>query len=403
MRFIRIIVAFCLASMMTFLTSCSGETEKKEEKAKYIFLFIGDGMGFNHVMAVESYLSYKAGKVGGERLTMTQFPYSGVVTTYSANNNVTDSSAAGTAIAGGEKTNNHYLGVNAMEEPVTTIANTLKQEGYNIGITSSVAVNHATPAAFYAHSTDRYNYYGIGQQLAESGFEFFAGSGFLDYFNKDGENIEDYLKGKEYPIYYGIDEYRNSAGADSCSRVILCHQSNRGGIADNYESSSKIPGDDYLNDVLRTGIEFLGEEEPFFIMCEGGKIDWVAHANKVMPLITEIIEFDDAIAAALDFYRKHPDETLIVVTADHETGGISLGSRKSHVYWEVVDDQWIKDGFQNNLSKEENERLNYRASIGWTSEEHTGGSVPIYAIGKGAERFTGQMDNTDIKGKILCE
>ncbi len=397
----KIFTILCIAALAAGFTSCAGNEGTKDERAKYIFLFIGDGMGFSHIAVTESYLSYKVGKLGGESLTMTQFPYLGFATNYSASCNVTDSSAAGTAIAGGEKANNEQLGVNEEEKPVETIAQVLEKEGYNIGITSTVAINHATPAAFYAHSTDRYDYYGISQQIVDSGFEFFAGSGLLDYFNKEGESIEDYLKENGYPIYYGSEDFRASSG--TVEKAILCQKSNIGGIAANYESTSKVPGDDYFNEILKCGIEFLGDEEPFFFMCEGGKIDWTAHNNAVMATVMEIIEFDDAIKVALDFYREHPDETLIVVTADHETGGISLGMGERNIDWKKLEDRWIETKGMEKLSRKENYEFSKSARIGWTDRGHTGGHVPVFAIGKGAEKFCGRMDNTEIKGKILCE
>ncbi len=397
----KIFTILCIAALAAGFTSCAGNEGTKDERAKYIFLFIGDGMGFSHIAVTESYLSYKVGKLGGESLTMTQFPYFGFATNYSASCNVTDSSAAGTAIAGGEKANNEQLGVNEEEKPVETIAQILEKEGYNIGITSTVAINHATPAAFYAHSTDRYDYYGISQQIVDSGYDFFAGSGFLDYFNEQGENIEDYLKQNGYPIYYGIEEFNNSSS--TVERAILCQKSNIGGIAANYESTSKVPGDDYFNEILKCGIEFLGDEEPFFFMCEGGKIDRTAHNNAVMATVMEIIEFDDAIKVALDFYREHPDETLIVVTADHETGGISLGMGERNIDWKKLEDRWIETKGMEKLSRKENYEFSKSARIGWTDRGHTGGHVPVFAIGKGAEKFCGRMDNTEIKGKILCE
>ena len=128
--------------------------------------------------------------------------------------------------------------------------------------------------------------------------------------------------------------------------------------------------------------------------------DWGGHANKTMPMGNAVINFDKAIEVAYQFYLAHPDETLIVVTADHETGGVALG----HTYkvnWQVYEDAWVAEGGDNTLSNEENAALNEQGLIRWTTGDHTGGAVPVYAIGKGAEKFGGRYDNTDIKGKIL--
>ena len=150
--------------------------------------------------------------------------------------------------------------------------------------------------------------------------------------------------------------------------------------------------------MLEIGIKRLGEKEPFFIMCEGGEIDWAAHSNKTMPMINAIIEFDKAIEVAYEFYLAHPDETLIVVTADHATGGIALNGQPN---WKKLEKAWVEADNTNNLDKKENAALNKDCKIGWTTTGHTGEPVPVYSVGKGSERFGGRMDNTEFKAKIL--
>ncbi len=383
------------------LSSCS-DTAGDEGKAKYIFLFIGDGMGINNVAVAESYLSYKEGNLGGYSLTMSRFPYFGYATSHSTDSNVTDSAASGTAIASGEKTKSMSLGVNAEGEPVKSMAYDLKEEGYQIGIISTVPLNHATPSAFYASSSDRFDYYNIARQIAGSGFEYFAGAGFLQFWGKenDKEPVDKYLEANGYEVSYGIGEFREeSAGKE---RMIFSQESTRKGNAKDYVTG-KDETDISLAEMLRLGMEFIDDEKPFFFMCEGGNIDWAAHANRVMPMVRDIVEFDEAIKVAYEFYMQHPDETLIVVTADHDTGGASIGDGRYFTDWSVIDEQWEKSGHQDNMSAEENAELNRKASVGWASDGHTGAPVPVYAVGKGAERFIGKMDNTDIKGKILCE
>ena len=401
MKLHKLISAICITAMLFNLSAHEAEAKKKDEKAKYVFLFIGDGMGSTHVAVAESYLSYLQGKLGGAMLTMSQFPYYGTATSYSADANVTDSSAAGTAISCGVKTYNGGLGIDAEGNEARSMAYDLKDDGYQIGIISTVPINHATPGAFYASSSSRNDYYGISKQIAESGFEFFAGSGFIDFRGKgDKEEATDiYLEKNGYEVSYGIAEFKEEAAGKE--KVVFCQESNKEESAGNYVSSGKIAEDATLGQMLQLGMEFFDDDEPFFFMCEGGKIDWTAHANKVMPMIMDILEFDEAIAVAYEFYKKHPKETLIVVTADHETGGISLGSGPDHVNWQMLIEQWEKDGKQNNLGWRENSEMNRKASIGWTTGSHTGGPVPVYAVGKGAEKFMGRMDNTDIKGKIL--
>ena len=381
------------------LTGC----QQNETKAKYIFLFIGDGMGATHVAVTESYLSHKAGKLGGEQLLMTQFPYYGMATTHSANRHITCSSAAGTAIACGEKANNSTVGVNKDSVAIESVAYALKKEGYKIGIMSTVPINHATPSAFYAHNISRSNHYEIACEIPQSGFDFFGGAGFLDYNGKDGdkEPMDSYLEKNGYSVSFGMEEFRReSAGKE---KAVFCQSSNRNESADNYVSDGTVEADASMAEMLELTLEFLGDEEPFFIMGEGGAIDWAAHDNRTMSTIEYMRDFDAAIMVAYEFYQKHPEETLIVVTADHETGGLTLGCGSSRVKWDILEKQWIESGKKNVLDEEGNRELNERCSIGWTTGSHTGGAVPVYAIGAGAERFIGRMDNTDIKGKILGE
>lgn len=394
-----------LAIFAIFAINGCTESSTQNEKAKYVFLFIGDGMGNSHVAATESYLSYKEGKLGGSQLVYTQFPSLCLCTTYSASDNITCSSAAGTAIACGTKTNNGMLGVDPEGNPLKSIAYELKEDGYKVGIMSSVPINHATPASFYGHNRSRSDYYNISKEIPASGFDFFGGPGFIDFNGKNNseEDIDTYLERNGYKVCYGVKEF--NASADTCSRVIFCQESNRKESAANYSTDEENAEDIALADIVKMAIGYLGENDPFFIMCEGGAIDWEAHSNKTMNMVKEVLGFNDAVAVAYEFYLAHPEETLIVVTADHETGGIAIGSRKggSKVNWEKLEKQWEESGRKNTLSNEENMELNENCAIGWTTYGHSGAPVPTYAIGKGAEKFFGRIDNTDIKGKILGE
>ena len=377
-RFILAILTLILG--MSAVSSCCSGSCCKDDRAKYIFLFIGDGMGMSNVAVAEYYLSNQAGKLGGEQLTMTTFPYFGSAATYSADNNVTCSSASGTAIACGEKTRNGMVGMNQDSVAIKSMAYELKEDGYKIGIITTVPINHATPSAFYAHNVSRKNTYEISQEIPSSGFEFFAASGFLEIKGKNGDlpSTDTFLEENGYNVCYGLGEF--NAEAASADKMVLCLYSAKAKDADNYVSDVEYAQNMGLADMLKAGMQFLGEDKPFFFMCEGGRIDWEAHANNAMPMIEEIIDFDQAIKVAYEFYQQHPDETLIVVTADHETGGVALGKGKKELNWEDPNElKFIK----------------------WTTTSHTGGPVPVYAIGKGAEKFYGRMDNTDIKGKIL--
>lgn len=397
-----------IACALVTLSSCSTDRNgANDETAKYVFLFIGDGMGLSHVAATESYLSYKADTLAGKHLTFTQFPNIALTTTHSANRSITCSAAGGTAIACGAKTNNDMIGMQPDGNPLKSIAYELKGRGYKIGIMTNNPVNHATPACFYASRPSRYDYYEICGQLAESDFDFFGGSGFYQFKGKDGNlpSVEGFIEEKGYEVCYGPKEFRERS-KDS-DKIVFIQESGREEEPEYYVSDGEEEGDVKIAKVLEMGLEVLGDEDPFFIMCEGGNIDWAAHSNKTMAMVMEVLDFNAAIDKAMEFYKEHKEETLIVVTADHETGGLSIGQgvewRKEIIGWDKLEKSWIESGEKNVLPFEENKTLNESSLIGWTSCHHTGSPVVTYAIGKGAEKFHGMIDNIDIKGKILGE
>ncbi len=404
MKMKKIILIIAAIAMAMSLNSCQ---EKKTEspRAKYIFLMIGDGMGASHVAVAESYLSAKAGKIGGEQLTMTQFPYYGTCTTHCLDKTITCSAASGTAIASGQKTLYSRLGCDADFNRLESMAFPLKEEGYKIGIMSSVPITHATPAAFYASTPDRGDGYGIMKQIPDSGFDFFGGSGFEDMFGKDGQQLgaDKYLEQHGYEVCFGPEEFL--AAADTCERIVFCQQKSKAEDAKAYVSEEADAEDITLAEMLQLAIDYLGDEEPFFIMCEGGDIDWESHSSYTMPMIEKVISFDNAIAVAYEFYKAHPEETLIVVTADHETGGVAIGQGESwsntFIDWIKIEEEWEKNKEKYLQDSKANREFNEASHIGWTTSYHTGGAVPVFSIGKGAEKFMGRIDNADIKGKIL--
>ena len=392
-------IACILASLFAISgTDCQA---KKKDTPKYVFLFIGDGMSYNNVALAESYLSYKNGKMGGEQLLFTQFPAHGSATSHSANRRVTDSSASGTAISTGSKTNNAMLGVDPEGNILKSISFELKDDGYKVGIISSVPINHATPSSFYANNKSRYDYYAITEQLPDSGFDFYAGSGMIDYFGSDKNNPKEssaiMLEKKGIDVCFSIAEAKEAIAKGETP--LLCQPYNKETEPDNYEAGGAAPeGHILLSEMLELALDSFTDKEPFFIMCEGGEIDWAAHSQKTMPTIMSIFEFEKAIALAYEFYLNHPKETLIVVTADHGTGGVSFSEDPD---WKVMDSIWVASGQRNTLSRKDNKKMNEDNNIDWGSTHHTGEPVPVYAVGKGAEKFIGRIDNTDIKGKIL--
>ena len=395
-----------IATLLTLSGFESQAKKKKDEKAKYIFLFIGDGMGMGQVNLTDCYLSYKNGKLGGQYLTFSQFPYLALCNTYSSNRNITDSAAGGTAIACGAKTNNEHIGVGPDGQPLESIAYVLHEKGYNVGIMTTVPVNHATPAAFYGHNSSRYGYYEISREIVESDFEFFGGSGFYHYKGRKGDKpaVDIYIEENGYDVCYGPKEFESR---DKNKDIVFIQESGRETTPENYVSDGAEACDVEISEMLEMGLEVLGDDEPFFIMCEGGNIDWAAHDNKTMTTVMEIIAMDKAVQKALEFYNEHPEETLIVVTADHETGGVSIGEGKDWrpeiIDWKLLENHWIESGEKNVLGYKENREMNKKALIGWTSSHHTAARVPAFAIGKGAEKFHGIIENSDIKGKILGE
>lgn len=290
---------------------------------KYLFYFIGDGMGTGQVMAADTYRRIALGC--DTPLVMMQFPYSGILTTYSASSTVTDSAAAGTALATGHKTNNGVLGLNADSVAVNSIASILHDQGWGVGLVTSVAPDDATPGAFYAHVPNRGMYYEIGRQAADSGYEFIAGSCWRGATDKAG-NPTDLL---EYISSKGVDLVTDvaKAGSSDKKRVFL--------YSDNPFNSSNvgftidsIPGALTLPEMTEAAIEHLMKVSPdkFFMMVEGGNIDHVGHGNDGATVAVEVVNFDRALGKAYEFYKQHPEETVIIVTADHETGGMSIGN-----------------------------------------------------------------------------
>ena len=298
-------------------------TLSAESSPKYIFYFIGDGMGMGHVLATQTYNRMILNNE--EPLLMMQFPVAGMLTTYSASSPVTDSAAAGTALSSGYKTKNGMLGMNADSIAVESIAAQLFAQGYGIGLITSVPPDDATPGAFYAHVPNRNMFYDITVQAAQSGYHFLGGSKLRGTTDKDGNpnDLLDILK------QYNVDYVKGSdaARASSSERILMV---NPEGI-DTYQigyTIDSIPGALTLPEMTDVCLSHLEKWCPdkFFMMVEGGNIDYTGHSNDGGAAIKETINFNEALGVAYDFYNKHPEETLIIVTADHDTGGLAIGS-----------------------------------------------------------------------------
>jgi len=454
----RLFALFLAAFTLFILSSC--ELQKEEPKAKYVFLFIGDGMGLTQVIAAEA---YQHAINGGEYtpLGFRQFPAAGLATTYAANRFITGSAAAGTSLATGIKTNISRISMDTSGTvPLQTIAEKAKLSGMKVGIISSVSIDHATPATFYAHQASRSMYHEIALDLTKSDIDFFGGGGFKKPVLEDVNVVE---LAVENGFQYINDEESFDALAPADNKVLFVHPDLTGGASMRY-AIDQPEGYITLAEITEKAIKYLDNEQGFFMMVEGGKIDWASHANDAGTMVREVIDFSAAIDVAVKFYAQHPDETLIVVTSDHETGGLSLGNSKmsygsdfgllkhQNISGEDFNDvlsEWRKDNHLNEkgfkkillvtdeyfgiggeaapivLNEKEREALHTaflayglsqegeyadyslitrqstnvissRIGVGWTSQTHTGVAVPVYALGLGHQAFSGNMDNTDI-------
>lgn len=335
------------AATKTSTASATSQTEEAQtlSEPKYVFLFIGDGMSYPQFQAASDYLGALAdedytkalpstiyasreGAVldGPVKLSFMNFPVAGSAVTYDSCSFAPDSASTATSIATGKKT---YSGMINVDESgaitYETIAEKLhNQKGYKVGVISSVNLNHATPAAFYAHQASRNNYYEIGVEMVNSGFEYFAGGGLkkITGANKDQTSLYDLATAAGYKVTYTQADAQKVTAADK--KVILIDEHLADSDAMDYDMD-RASGEWSLADYVAKGIEVLDNETGFFMMCEGGKIDWACHANDAGATVTDTLALADAVSVAMDFAKKHPKETLILVTGDHETGGLTIG------------------------------------------------------------------------------
>ena len=426
------------------------------EAPKYVFYFIGDGMGLNPIMTAQAYNRDVLGN--SDPLLMMQFPVASWAMSYSASSPITDSAAAGTALSTGHKTRNGMVGMTPDSAAVNSVARVLKDNGYGVGVVTSVGADDATPAAFYAHAPYRKLYRDIDLQAAQSGYDFIAGAGF--------GGIKDNPEVKEALTQNGVQLVWGAKGVDeiAADRVLLLADSirtwNIGYTIDSISGALNLPL------ITRTAMKHLARVSPerYFLMVEGGNIDHALHANDAGAAIKEILNFNQALAEAYNFYLAHPDETLIVVTADHDTGGMShVASRtkfsnplsvfdyqrvskeafsdycKSLIAttdpysWEDMrryladnlglfsyipvsekDEKALREAFDQtfnlrNSSDQETlyasfnafavsvfNMLNDAAGTIFTTTSHSGNMVPVFAVGVGADEFRHPNNNTDL-------
>ena len=285
-----------------------------------IILFIGDGMSTPQRMTADEF----ARKTGRPELVMNRLPYQATTRTCSASSLVTDSAAAATAIACGEKTYNGAVGVNAGTNRIYSSATAAKAAGKKVGIVTTVTINHATPAGFYGHRKSRGEGYGLGLDLLASGFDYFAGGGLDGHDNKKHPEY----KGDVYALAKdaGYAVIRKDSAAFKALKPgagKVWYVASEGSMPFSIDAGewADVPT---LAELTAKGIELLENEKGFFMMVEGGKVDWAGHANDPATNLREVLALDDAVRVALEYQKTHPD-TLVVTTGDHETGGMSMG------------------------------------------------------------------------------
>ncbi|MGE4587487.1 MAG: alkaline phosphatase [Mangrovibacterium sp.] len=325
-----------------------------KEKPRNIILMIGDGMGISHI--------YAGMTANGGKLFLNNFSRVGFANTSSASNYVTDSAASGTALSSGEKTYNGAIGVDTDTLRLENVREIAEHRGKATGVVSTSAVTHATPASFVAHQSSRGFYEAIAADFLETDIDVFIGGGYKHFTErKDGRNLAEELKAKGYKVLTDMKSIEKVRRGKLAGLVAPEHT---GRLA---ERGNMLPV------ATRTALNVLDNDpDGFFLMVEGSQIDWGGHQNDVQYIVQEMLDFDRAIGVALEFAAQNK-ETLIVVTADHETGGLSVLDGNP-------DEGFVKGNFG--------------------TGSHTGVLVPVFAIGPGAEQFTGFMDNTDIANRI---
>jgi len=342
-----------------------GVSASAQQKVKNIIFMIGDGMGIAAVTAAQMHNN-------GQPLAMQRGTAGGFITTYPANGRVTDSAAAATALACGIKTKNGMIGVDPQGNTVESIREKAQKAGMATGVIDTHSVTDATPGGFVVHVSSRKNAEDIAAQYVDSGINLFIGGG-MKYFTgrSDGRDLVKEMEAKGYKMTGSLDDVLSYNGTKLGALLA-------GGVL---KSVAEGRGD-MLSEASAKSYELLKAASPkgFFIMVEGSMIDTYAHANDIDQVVGETLDFDRAVARAFDFADRNPG-TLVVVTADHETGGLALA------------------GAQNDA---EQHSITPGVKYIFATKGHTCTMVPVFAYGTGADSFSGVKDNTDLP-KIIAK
>lgn len=356
-------IAFIAALLSLAATVVPAEADAQNE-VKNVIMLIGDGMGTTHISALMLEERY-------EPINMDRAEAAALIKTYSANNRVTDSAAAGTALATGHKTGNSRLGLTMEGDTLVSILTRAGRKGLQTGEVVTCYLTHATPAAFYAHVPNRNQYQDIALQFVDSGIDVAFGGGRKFFTSRDdGRDLAAELEQIGYNV---IDSFDEAADVTS-GRVV-------GILAEEHMPSLDEGRGDYLPratakalDILTTNCE--REKTGFFLMVEGSQVDFVSHSNDPKGVYAEMLDFDRTVGVAFDYADAHPG-TLVVVCADHETGGITIPSCKT-------DFTLAESGVEYNFG----------------SVSHTATMTPALFYGTGAKMFSGIMDNTELSRRI---
>ncbi len=329
------------------------------KRPKNIILMIGDGMGLTQVTA--------GMYANGNKLNLEKFPITGLHKSYAANNLVTDSAAGATAFSCGVKTYNGAIGVNVDTIPHRTILEDLDSLGYATGMVTTSTIVHATPASFVAHAKLRKMYEEIALDFLDTEIDFFVGGGkkFFTRREMDDRNLYKELISNGYVV----SDFTQGKFAE----MTVDHSKNFAYFTDEKDPLPLLRGRDYFVSASEAAYRFLDDhsEKGFFLMIEGAQIDWGGHANDSEYVISEMIDFDEAIGKVLAM-AEADGETLVIVTADHETGGYAINQGSTL-------DSLITS---------------------FTTDYHTGVMIPVFAYGPGAELFSGIYENTAIYDKM---
>ncbi|WP_245871528.1 alkaline phosphatase [Streptococcus penaeicida] len=424
-------------------------------------------------------------------MNFTEMPVIGLKSQYDCHSFIPDSASTATAFASGIKTQTNTVGLSGdFKKSSDTVAEKAKRAGKSVGILTTVTLNHATPAAFYANEESRSSYYDIGLQMADSNFDFFAGGSLKDRTgeNEDQKDLYDVMKEKGYNV---VDTKADAEKVNAKSKktyIVSEELQDDGAMPYQIDKKKDSQG---LDDMVKKGIEVMEDDpEGFFMMAESGKIDWAEHANDGATAVNEVIGFQKSIQTAIDFYNEHPDETLIVVTADHSTGGFTIGNESTgyETYFDQLTKQKgsqvefdktvtseleknpdmtfeefapkieeffglkldksapsekvsveqeedylkkqeenrslcsqeeykaLEDAFEESKKAPEQQNTNYgeyipvsitatrildkKAGLAWSTTDHSGEKVPVYAMGSGAIMFDGEYDDTDVAIRV---